>query len=464
MATSLAEQKALLPGRTADFWFVSMDRSQRALLYSLLQLPWEADTASATLDNFAAQLQQPAQARHHFKVLPLRLNQALALGMTWDSARNETFRAVDGAEQHVVVLYDAWQQAGYASSFAAWNATAGAEGQPAAAATRVGDLLLFPMEGADAAAVAESHWLQPSWRVPLDEPVQCAVICGREKRLVRGIDYYGSTQGLLFRQSPADVVDTQLVLQGVTAGSDYLLDIVYPALTPGTALQRFVRQVQTPQLLEAALAQVCGLVVAEEDTVILQSIPQPDGSWTYVHAAGVWHVPYAHDTLTPGTLVPQYAHVGGLVRVIHGAAGTRWWRRVDWSAGLPLDQLCPVRGLRAPDTEVAARSVGVDAATGKQLVEFPLIGTTTQVAQYWQHVRTGEQVTGLFLADVLGVAAPETVVSINPVEFFFAQLLDAHLVVVELRLRNVSEIAYNRARAFLDQHRLTGGAMLVLDL
>jgi hypothetical protein len=72
-------------------------------------------------------------------------------------------------------------------------------------------------------------------------------------------------------------------------------------------------------------------------------------------------------------------------------------------------------------------------------------------------------VTGLFLADILSITAPETVVPINPVEFFFAQLLDAHLVVVELRLRNVSEIAYNRARAFLDQHQLTGGAMLVLD-
>jgi hypothetical protein len=463
--SDLVDNRNLLPGRASDFWTTRTARAQRTLIYGLLRLPWET-SAPARLGAFFDSALETAQQLLPYDSAPLLRNQMVQLGLNWQPHLLSKVRLLGDDTIYTFARYDATDAQGFNSHFVVYLSMPEPGGAleilelESAPATP----LLFPGE-ADGVSPIDPAWLVPRWLLPVPQEWAPHALQGTDRRLLLGIDYFGGDGVLVLREHPDESLPG-LFGYGVPYTRPFLFDFIYHSNAAGPVLHRFIRQVQTPKLLEAAVAQVAGLQVAEEDTYILQRIDQPDGSTTYLHERGVWHLRYAHEKLNTGDTVPQYDNVGGHIRVWHGEPDTLWWRALDWSDGLDLAQICAVPGVTVPDRFVRVRTVGTDATTGKPLVELDLdFADAAAEARYWAFIRMAERITNVWLCDLCEVtehplSAPR---QIQALEFYFAQVLAGQLVVIDLRTQLISANVRARALAFIEQHRLTGGALYVRE-
>jgi len=446
-----------LVGRVADFWTTKIARDQLRLVWDLILSSWRT-RATALLDGFVRSFGRAGEMLLPHDRVPYGPLETRELGARWEP---DWDRVVGQDQDQTEVWFGRHDLEGpYSRHFMSILHTH--DDSVWVEESHPEHPLLFP--NSSLVSTSAPHLLQTTWLVQTPSGWGAGAIVSRDgKIMIRGIDYFGGNGIVRTRHHPDQLFSGYLYGLGVSTPNPYLLDFIYPADQAGPALHRFVRQLQTPIVFEAAAAQQAGLVVAEQDTLVIDRVRHPDGSYTYVHEKGTWRVRYRHNPLPIGHLVPQYGNVGDHIRVLHGRAGTVWWRAVDWTGGLDLSQLAPVRDVFAKDQPVRVEVVGQDPDTGKHLVEFWLDGPEDQVALYWHTVRTGERLTGVWMSDLLGLTDPDQVLWINPLEFFFDKLLDSHMVVVVMYLKHVDERARQRALAFLKQHRLSGGTMYLME-
>jgi len=323
--------------------------------------------------------------------------------------------------------------------------------------------LAFPDRDANPIQVASSDWAL-HYLVAIPANVKPSGILTPTRNLLAGVDFEVSEGCLLFQENPHDLFpEGFMTLMGCRSTMPNPFDYTYgvdPFFGPGDTITNFQRVDSSPAALEKAAATAAGLVIAPFNGVVSRRFDHCQGS-RYVTASGVLDVPYKHSRKQVGDAIVKGEIMGGGLKLYWRTGSPGWHRAVDWSSGLQLDNLCPVPGVILPDRNCRCWAEG--SSGGKLLTRIDMGNTSEIEDAFWSHVRTSEDLTGLFLNDVIGLTDVNDVRYINPLDFYFEQYFGDRAVVAHLRLRGVSEEKRRRAIHFLQTERLVGTLLFVKD-
>lgn len=330
-----------------------------------------------------------------------------------------------------------------------------------------GDYLLFPRN--ETSPTLARHFALQEVRYIVQVPQNLHIDALQDEAgnvLYAGVDFWrvGDTQ-LLMQDSPHALFPNGALL--IVSGWEDPTSAFSQALgidtLPGKFVWRWIRGVTgSPEAFRRAVAEAAGLLVFQQDATIHAVISELDGSTTYVTSTEVLRARYPHTPLVDGQTVLEGEIVGGEgLTVTSGNSSSRWYRALDWSAGLSLDGLCPVAGITVADAEVLAEVVAT--AGGKLLVEFPVGGAPEDVTAFWGHVRRSETRSGKYLSDALPVAVLGDTCPVNPLDFFLQNQLGEHLMIVDLALSDMSPLLQERARAFIQRNKPAGHVVVVRE-
>lgn len=375
------------------------------------------------------------------------------------------FSTAAGQEQ---IVRHARDDGGYSKSEAIFLSVAGTTGT--ALADRYEDqFLLFPRLG-DNGALLPCGLLQTFFTLPCAVARVVAIrLPGRN--LVRGVDFWHRPDGLLiFREHPAVLFPSrEICCINATAPPKFSI-FSYPcgldadvAATAAAHVLRYAKRAPSMLNFRNAIAAAAGVTVVESDCQVLAAHPLPEGGRVYETSAGPLRANYPHQPLGLGDLIDAGSIIGEeLVQVYHGERTSRWHRRADWTNGLPLDSVCPVKGLTIPDAE--NRVYVTDDAGNVPLVRFRVDGAELDVAKFFQHLDHVSSVSGQGLADVLSLSSEGDSVIVNLLDLFFDQWLGECSAVVQLRLKSCSALFRARALEFASRVRPADVNLIILDL
>lgn len=192
---------------------------------------------------------------------------------------------------------------------------------------------------------------RPTWRIAFSEDIEPVTIQTKLGVRVQGVDFTVGEGELLWFESPYDLFDLPVV-QVLTYREfpvslwNYSLRLNSRAADPAE-VTRYYRIKQDPAQFQRAIAAAAGYTVLPF-TSILRAV---QGS-RYVFDAGVLEARYQHAALETGKLYTEGTIIGDMVRV-HTAEtqGEDWYRNLDWTQGMALDDLTQFPGLRVPDEQ-----------------------------------------------------------------------------------------------------------------
>lgn len=307
--------------------------------------------------------------------------------------------------------------------------------------------------------------LQNAWEVAIPYGLYPETIMVEGQILTTGIDFKTFPGTIQFQENPHSMFPTRKihVLQArrqLTNPMNHALNVeeFSGAAEP---VSRFFREVTNGPSLQAAVAEMSGMITLPSSGILLD-FRQECGTTRYMFDWGVVTVPYSHTTLTVGDWYEKGLIVGDLIRVHSPAKNPGWYSAVDWGeTGLSFDRLCPIRGISAPNSSV--KFWAYDETAGNLHVRAQLQGDQAKQDKYWAFVRAGEIASGRYLNDVLGLAAVDDSVQLNPIEFLFRNFLADRLFVVELRTKEIEGPIHQRALSFLTEHRIIGSLLTIIE-
>lgn len=313
-------------------------------------------------------------------------------------------------------------------------------------------LLLFPDTTGNSRTILDG--LSPLYllRVPMTLSVYSIEVEGR--LLLAGIDFTQHPGLLVFHERPDTLFPTLVLLirsgeEGLPCNFNYTLRMDGVSGSHKAA-STYYKGYSSCANFERAIAKAAGLIVTEGDCAILSSVVNPVGV-TYYTTLGVLRVPYDHTPVSNGVFVASGTVIGGAVRVL-GAQNTNgaWWRETNWSAGLSLDGLCPIKGLTVPDANVLCDTVALGADYHARL---HLHGSEEALAKYWEYIKANELITGKYINSQIGLDGLEERLYIHGIDFFFTWLLGAKSIVVELQTKALGEYYHQRALDFIAREK-----------
>lgn len=220
-----------------------------------------------------------------------------------------------------------------------------------------------------------------------------------------GIDFFTSANFIITQLPPAEYFDNGGILATVAEVSFESFDS-FVSDSPRSKKGRkwvttFARRAQSVELFRRAAAEFCGLLVLQDDDVLLNAVKLPDDTVIYAFAsAGVVHVDYAHTPLELGTAYPAGYVVCDRFemrsRVTHG-------QNFLTSSGYPVS----LRGVFGIDVQlpadgiVAASYEYVDANDSPH-VKLHYGGGADKLALLWANQMAQEKRTGQMFSDAVG--------------------------------------------------------------
>lgn len=326
------------------------------------------------------------------------------------------------------------------------------------------DYLVWPIPSVET-PTDDPNILQNSWEVAIPYGIYPEAIMVAGEILTAGIDFKVFQGAIQFQENPHSMFPDRkmYVLQGrrtITNPLNHALNIdeVSADVSP---VSRFFREVTNPKSLQLAVAAASGMVVLPQ-TGILLDYRTECGRTSYMFDWGVITVPYGHDALTIGQSYEKDTVVGDLITVYGPTGNPGWFTNISWpDDGMSLDRFGPFKGLTAPNSSV--KFWAYDQTGSKLHVRAQLLGDADVQDRYWTHVKGGEIASGNYINDILGLAAMNDSVQLNPIEFYFRNFLADRLLVVELRTRGIEGPIHERALSFLTEHRIIGSLITIIE-
>lgn len=289
------------------------------------------------------------------------------------------------------------------------------------------------------------------------------VIIARDKELTVGTSFITNANGyILFFDNPIQLFpDNQIVMRSALVRHSHIMDYTYQTdfvYSYGTYIARYMRYTHSPSALKLALAEVAGLPIIHQDSILLSTYDTADAV-IYEFDKQVVTVPkyINHDALVVGTTYSAGTIIGdsyGYISVYSaastaGSTATPWYRTselaTEWTAnGLPLTSLTPFTSVVVPD---ATGTFSANGATSGATAHLKISGVTgAGITGYWDFVRQSEIHTNKYLAGISGVTAGATA---NAVDFYFANMLDYNSVVIRLQTTELGSERHNNVMSFI---------------
>lgn len=299
---------------------------------------------------------------------------------------------------------------------------------------------------------------QPVYWVTVPPGVLVLQVAGKLELLTAGTHFSAGPGWMFFPCHPEKLLSgpNMLVVAGVEAlapWSDYSMGA---DLVGGDDVAAYYRKTQTPgQLLKAACA-AAGLSRVAADCTVTSSVALRDAGRVYRTDTGLFEVPYTHAALADGTVLLAGTYVGASPEVLN-APGS-WWTTAPWGSGLSMRSFSPWN-LYAPNALVKVDFEGSDLLRARMHVQ----GDQEDLDAWWAACRAGEDATGVYLADVLGMGPSEPETWVNPLHVFAEHVWGDTALVVTLGASGLDPAMLSRMRSFLQRERPFGTLLLTLD-
>lgn len=316
----------------------------------------------------------------------------------------------------------------------------------------------FPLEDSNRTVLFSTDEARPLYFVPIPLTLEPISITTNSRELTVGCSFIAGPGYLLFYEDPYTLfpdniifVRNALSLESHTMDYVYQVDNVY---SDGRYIAAYMRTTHSAVALKLALAEIAGLPILHDDSV-LQKIYTNYENTVYEFDTQVVTVPnyIDHDTLSIGTTYPAGTIFGSAYINIYSAANvsdTPWYRTSDldevWSAsGLSLNTITPFSGIVVPDTTGTFAYNGSTAGGGT--AHYYISGVTgSNTGSYWSFVRSSENYTDKYLADISGVTLGATA---NCINFYFDNMLTYNSVVIKLRTQELGSERHQNVMAFI---------------
>lgn len=316
----------------------------------------------------------------------------------------------------------------------------------------------FKLEDSNRTVLFDTNEARPLYFVPIPLGLEIISIATRTSELTAGCSFITGPGYLLFYEDPSILFPDNLIYvlsafekQSHPMDYTYQTDNVY---SDGRYVAQYMRTTHSADALRLALAEVAGLPILHEDSVLQQIYENYDNT-IYEFDTQVITVPayIEHDALTIGDTYSAGTIFGTEYIKIYSAANTPatpWYRDTDlaavWStSGLSLNTLTPFSGIIVPDSTGTFSYNGSTAGGGT--AHYYLSGVTgSNTGAYWNFVRSSETNTNKYLADVSGVTLGATA---NCVNFYFENMLTYNAVVIKLRTQELGSERHQNVLSFI---------------
>lgn len=330
-------------------------------------------------------------------------------------------------------------------------------------ATENGGVLLVPVPDGEASNGFSLTGTQ--WAMPLPYDVRPISFLTKRGLRVVGVDFVISGGFAIFSESPFELFDLPVVevfSRQTDRRSRWLfpLGLDYDSDSAAQAAVLYRGNQSTAQFARAVVASM-GYSVLPTDSQLLHVSPFGEG-FRYTFDSVVIYANYPHAPMVIGAYAAGTV-IGGLVRAVSASnARDLWWRTLDWAEGLSLDALTPLSGIIAPDNYVQSATTTESAAhPGHWHSRINLLGDPDTLDKFWKHQEQGEEASGVFLSDALGISGEGATGQVNPLEFFFTHFLDNRGVVVDIARQSGDADRYAAALKFIAREKPVASIVIV---
>lgn len=316
----------------------------------------------------------------------------------------------------------------------------------------------FPLEDSNRTVLFSTDEARPLYFVPIPLTLEPISITTSNRELTSGCSFIAGPGYLLFYEDPyALFPENSIFVRNSNSLESHTMDYVYQVdnvYSDGRYIATYMRATHSADALKLALAEIAGLPILHESSVLQQIYPSYDVN-VYEFDTQVVSVPnyIEHDEPSIGTTYPAGTIFGSEYIKIYSAANisdTPWYRTSDlntiWSTnGLSLNTITPFSGITVPDSTGTFAYNGSTAGGGT--AHYYLSGVTGgNTGAYWSFVRSSETYTDKYLADVSGVTLGATS---NCINFYFNNMLSYNSVVIKLRTQELGSERHQNVMAFI---------------
>lgn len=299
---------------------------------------------------------------------------------------------------------------------------------------------------------------RPMYYVPIDKNILPVSIATKDKELTVGTSFITNSGYILFYDDPSIIFEDDIIFcRCALVTESHIMDYVYQVdnlYSSGHYVARYMRATHSPVALRLALAEIAGLPIIKEDSV-LQAVYTDYDSTTYQFDTSVVAVPgyIEHDPLIVGDTYEAGTIIGEDYIKIYSAANvstTPWYRTSDlnaeWSAnGLDLSGLAPFTSIRLLDS-VGTFSNNGGVSSPQHLLLSGLTGSST--ASYWNFVKQSETHTAKYISSIPGVTAGSTA---NAIDFYFTNMLQYNALIIKLRTMELGSEIHSNVMSFIQR-------------
>jgi len=316
------------------------------------------------------------------------------------------------------------------------------------------------------------------WEITLSDDIYASAVMTADGRtMLRGIGFDANNTTISFHDHPDTLFkNNSILLVSAEVGRRNLLSYTMQLddiKGPVDYVRDYYRGSQSPLKFERALAQAAGLKITPQDGFLLRATTTDEGI-CYEFDYGSICVSYAHDFLLAHTYYYAHTIIGDQVKVFasnisDGASAADGYdlydNLVDWSDGLLLDSICPIKEVTVPfgdvgfTTVVSGSSVHLKFDASDTAQPNNLLTPTTAVDdKFHGWLWNSEKRSGLYLNSLL--PAPFSTAgqtgSVNLLQLMFQHLLGRRGLVIDLRTESIGEEYHNRALKFIYREKPMG--------
>ena len=251
--------------------------------------------------------------------------------------------------------------------------------------------------------------------IPLTTHIPRCIQAGSQQ-LVLGLDFFVTSDYLLFRKDPRKVFPNGKFTCNLAdriqpqSPMDYLLRC--KVKNDQGFITQYYRGKQSVDAFRLALAAVAGLAITHY-TQKLIAVRQQGAQCIYTFEYETLRTNYPHTLLTVGQVYPYYTVIGNGIQFFRddGTGVKDWWRQVSWNGGLWLSPYVrQFPGLFLNDQDTIVYSAGSDAGStsGNRCHARIQLGADFSVEQpYWDWVGQNETSTGNYINNLPMAQLPD---------------------------------------------------------
>lgn len=283
--------------------------------------------------------------------------------------------------------------------------------------------------------------------IPFTKNIKVLSILSKYEEMVTGVHFYHSNNHLWFRKNPKDLF-TNNTIHILFGNSETVSFLNYPLKSYDVSintsyLSDYYRNEQSPRKFILALAAAMRLPIITETSVLIDRKVFGDRTVYYFDNETIT-VDYDHTPLEVGKVYFADTLIGDPIKFhTYTTRSPEWYRDLDWSSGLSLDNLTKYKGLLLPDELRTATLVEKDGDNIHVRIDIDYSNQTI-FDNYWEDVKRREKETGYYLNNIIGFSPSDAIGStkqVNPLEVYFEGLLKKKGVVIYLDNSKIGDIS-----------------------